>query len=99
MALTQVAPGPAVDTSGPRATTKDRSGPRPKRVLGMASLAMIDVAAVISLRNLPTVAEYGWGSLFIFGLALLGFMIPISFAAAELASGWAETGGVYVWVR
>jgi len=74
-------------------------GVRPKRVLGMASLAMIDVAAVISLRNLPTVAEYGWGSLFIFGLALLGFMIPISFAAAELASGWAETGGIYVWVR
>jgi amino acid transporter len=72
---------------------------RPKRVLGMASLAMIDVAAVISLRNLPTVAEYGWGAIFIFGLALLGFMIPISFAAAELASGWAETGGVYVWVR
>lgn len=72
---------------------------RPKRVLGMFSLAMIDVAAVISLRNLPTVAEYGWGSLFIFGLALVGFMIPISFAAAELASGWAETGGVYVWVR
>jgi amino acid transporter len=70
-----------------------------KRVLGMTSLAMIDVAAVISLRNLPTVAEYGWGSLFIFGLALLGFMIPVSFAAAELASGWAETGGVYVWVR
>jgi glutamate:GABA antiporter len=74
-------------------------GVRPKRVLGMTSLAMIDVAAVISLRNLPTVAEYGWGSIFIFGLALLGFMIPISFAAAELASGWAETGGVYVWVR
>lgn len=75
------------------------NGVRPKRVLGMTSLAMIDIAAVISLRNLPTIAEYGWGSIFIFGLALVGFMIPISFAAAELASGWAETGGVYVWVR
>jgi glutamate:GABA antiporter len=63
----------------------------------MTSLAMIDIAAVISLRNLPTIAEHGWGSTFIFGLALVGFMIPISFAAAELASGWAETGGVYVW--
>ncbi|HTW20485.1 MAG TPA: amino acid permease [Mycobacteriales bacterium] len=65
----------------------------------MSSLAMIDIAAVISLRNLPTIAEYGWGSLFIFGLALLGFMIPISFAAAELASAIPKTGGVYVWVR
>lgn len=72
---------------------------RPVRVLSMTSLAMIDIAAVISLRNLPTIAEYGWGSLFIFGLALLGFMIPISFAAAELASAVPKTGGVYIWVR
>src|ERR1700757_3923767 len=63
-----------------------------KRVLGMFSLAMIDVAAGISLRNLPTIAEYGWGSIFIFALALLGFMIPISFAAAELGSGWPKAG-------
>ena len=70
-----------------------------KRVLGMFSLAMIDVAAVISLRNLPTIAEYGWGSIFIFALALLGFMIPISFAAAELGSGWPKAGGVYTWVK
>jgi glutamate:GABA antiporter len=88
-------PGLSLLRGHPEAT----KGVRPKRVLGLTSLAMIDVAAVISLRNLPTVAEYGWGSIFIFGLALLGFMIPISFAAAELASGWAETGGVYVWVR
>ena len=70
-----------------------------KRVLGMFSLAMIDVAAVISLRNLPTIAEYGWGSIYIFALALLGFMLPISFAAAELGSGWPKAGGVYTWVR
>jgi glutamate:GABA antiporter len=88
-------PGRSLLHGGPEAA----KGARPKRVLGMTSLAMIDIAAVISLRNLPTVAEYGWGSIFIYGLALLGFMIPISFAAAELASGWAETGGVYVWVR
>ena len=72
---------------------------RPKRVLGMFTLAMIDFAAVMSLRNLPTVAEYGWGSLFIWGLGVIGFMIPISFAAAELASAYRETGGLFVWVR
>src|ERR1700761_7500511 len=70
-----------------------------KSVLGMFSLAMIDVAAVISLRNLPTIAEYGWGSIFVFALALLGFMIPVSFAAAELGSGWPRAGGVYMWVK
>src|SRR5579871_1486336 len=95
---------PAAGSSGHHLSVLDKTttttkAVRPKRVLGMASLAMIDIAAVISLRNLPTIAEYGWGSIFIFGLALLGFMIPISFAAAELASGWAETGGLYVWVK
>ncbi len=94
----EVAPGKAVMPL-PGGRPEAAKGMRPKRVLGMTSLAMIDIAAVISLRNLPTIAEYGWGSIFIFGLALVGFMIPISFAAAELASGWAETGGVYVWVR
>jgi glutamate:GABA antiporter len=94
----EAAPGKRT-TSLLRGHPEAAKGMRPKRVLGMTSLAMIDIAAVISLRNLPTVAEYGWGSIFIFGLALVGFMIPISFAAAELASGWAETGGVYVWVR
>jgi len=70
-----------------------------QRMLGMFSLAMINVAAVISLRNLPTIAEYGWGSIFIFALALLGFMIPVSLAAAELGSAWPRAGGVYVWVK
>jgi amino acid transporter len=65
----------------------------------MWSLAMIDVAAVISLRNLPTIAEYGWGSVFIFALACVGFMTPISFAAAELGSGWPKAGGIYEWVK
>lgn len=92
--------GRAVGTLRAVATPKEPGHPvRPKRVLGMGTLAMIDVAAVISLRNLPTVAEYGWGSLFLWGLGVVGFMIPISFAAAELASGWAETGGVFVWIR
>lgn len=76
-----------------------KARPSHKKVLGMGSLAMIDFAAVMSLRNLPTVAEYGWGSFFIFAMAIVGFMIPISFAAAELASSYAETGGVFVWVR
>lgn len=86
---------------GERAPTGGGTGTpaRPKRVLGMFTLAMIDFAAVMSLRNLPTVADYGWSSIFIWGLGIVGFMIPISFAAAELASAYRETGGVYVWVR
>jgi amino acid transporter len=63
------------------------------------SLALINVAAVISLRNLPAIADYGWTSIFVYGVSIVLFMIPISYAAAELASGWARNGGVWLWVR
>jgi putative glutamate/gamma-aminobutyrate antiporter len=60
---------------------------------------MINVAAVSSVRNWPTIAEYGFASLFFFALAALLFFIPVSMVAAELATGWPKTGGVFAWVK
>ena len=34
------------------------------KTIGVFVLAMINVAAVLSLRNLPAMAEYGWSSIF-----------------------------------
>lgn len=67
--------------------------------LTVFSLAMINMAAVISVRNWPTIAEYGFSSLFFLGVAALLFFIPVSMVAAELATGWPKTGGVFVWVK
>lgn len=67
--------------------------------LSVLTLAMINVAAVSSVRNWPTIAEYGFASLFFFGLAAILFFIPVSMVAAELATGWPKTGGVFVWVK
>lgn len=71
----------------------------PGRTLSVFMLAMINVAAVSSVRNWPTIAEYGVASLFFFGLAALLFFIPVSLVAAELATGWPKTGGVFEWVK
>src|SRR5579863_2909236 len=68
------------------------------RVLGPFMLAMITVAAIISLRNLPLSAEYGLSSVFYFVLAGIVFFIPIALVTAELATGWPFPGGSYVWV-
>lgn len=70
-----------------------------KRVLSVFSLAMINVIAVDSLRTLPIAAEYGFSLVFYYLLAAFAFFIPIALIAAELATGWPETGGLYVWVR
>lgn len=69
------------------------------RVLGVFTLAMINVAAVTSLRNLPLMADSGWAAVFYYLLAGLTFFIPCSLVAAELATGWPSTGGVYTWVK
>lgn len=69
------------------------------RTLNIFLLAMINVAAICSIKNWPLTAEYGFSSLFYFIISTLLFFIPVSLVSAELATGWPERGGIYVWVR
>ncbi|USE35680.1 APC family permease [Endozoicomonas sp. SCSIO W0465] len=59
---------------------------------------MINVAAILALHALPSLAEYGYSLVFYLGLAALCFFIPSALVSAELASGWQGEGGVYLWV-
>lgn len=67
--------------------------------LGVFSLAMISVAAVLSVRNFPSMAIYGWSSVGWYILGTILFLLPITLASAELATGWTKGGGVYLWVK
>jgi len=67
--------------------------------IGVYTLAMINVAAIASLKNLPMMAEYGFSLIFFYVLAAVVFFIPSALVSAELATGWPKTGGVYIWVR
>ena len=69
------------------------------KTLGVFTLAMINVAAIVSLRNLPLMADYGFASVFFYLLAGLIFFIPISLVAAELATTFPGEGGIYLWVK
>ena len=75
------------------------SGLPSKKVLGLFALAMINVAAVLSIRNFPSMAIYGWSCIGWYIIGAILFLIPISLAGAELATGWPEGGGVYAWVK
>ena len=66
--------------------------------LGIFSLAMINVAAIVSLRGLPAESVYGLSSAFYYLFAALFFLIPVSLVAAELTTGWPQKGGVFRWV-
>lgn len=67
--------------------------------LGVMTLAIMNVAAVVSLRGLPAEAEYGLSSAFYYLFAAIVFLIPTSMVAAELASMFSnKEGGVFRWV-
>jgi putative glutamate/gamma-aminobutyrate antiporter len=69
------------------------------RALSVFALAMINIAAIGSVKNWPVMAEFGFASIFFFLLAALVFFIPASLVSAELATGWPKLGGVFVWVK
>ncbi|MCF8041603.1 MAG: amino acid permease [Desulfarculaceae bacterium] len=77
----------------------DNPGGGPKRTLGIFTLAMINMAAILTLRNLPLMAFYGLASVFFYGVAALAFFLPVALVAAELATTYPEAGGVYAWVK
>jgi len=70
-----------------------------KKVLNVFSLVMINVIAVDSLRTLPISAKLGLSLISYYVLAALAFFIPVALVAAELATAYPNTGGIYVWVR
>jgi amino acid transporter len=74
---------------------------RPARTarLGVLALAMVNVASIVSARNLPVMAEYGWSMLLLFALSIAVFLVPVSMAAAELGTAFPRDGGVYAWVK
>ena len=71
----------------------------PRKFLGVFLLAMLNLSVMASLRNLPVVSEYGFGSSFFYLVVALVFLFPAALISAELATGWSQTGGVYIWVK
>lgn len=70
-----------------------------KKVLSVFSLVMINVIAVDSLRTLPMSAKLGLPLVSYYLVAAFAFFIPVALVAAELATAYPNTGGLYVWVR
>jgi putative glutamate/gamma-aminobutyrate antiporter len=66
--------------------------------MGVFTLAMINISAIVSLRGMPAESTYGLGSIFYYIFAAIFFLIPVSLVAAELTTGWPQKGGVFRWV-
>lgn len=75
------------------------AAPVKKTYLGVFALAMMNVAAVLSLRGLPMMADEGLTMFFYILFSSILFLVPISLVCAELATGWPKAGGLYAWVK
>jgi putative glutamate/gamma-aminobutyrate antiporter len=62
------------------------------------AFTIMNFTTLVSLRGLPTMAEYGLTSIFYFVFAAVVFLIPTALVAAELTSTFPKQGGVFRWV-
>lgn len=69
-----------------------------RAAIGMWTFAIMNVTTIVSLRGMPSQAEYGLASIFYFVFAAIVFLIPMSLVAAELASTFPKQGGIFRWV-
>ena len=95
------------DTSSAASDGTKATSDRPKGMsnaptgakLGVFTLAIMNVVAVVSLRALPAEVAYGMSSAFYYLLAAIIFLIPVSLVAAELAALFPDKqGGIFRWV-
>ncbi len=67
--------------------------------LTVMTLAIMNVAAVVSLRGLSAESVYGLSSAFYYLFAAVVFLVPTALVAAELAAMFSKKqGGVFRWV-
>ncbi len=68
-----------------------------EKKMGVVTLTMLNIAAVLSIVNYPTFAAYGYQSLFFTTASALCFFIPCALVSAEMASALPHNGGLYLW--
>src|ERR1700733_2944637 len=66
--------------------------------IALFPLVLLIVAAIDSIRTLPTTAYFGSTLIFFYLGAALLFLIPVAFVSAEFSSRFSEEGGVLHWV-
>ncbi|WP_217939002.1 putative glutamine/gamma-aminobutyrate antiporter GadC [Duncaniella muris] len=79
---------------GPQA----KGGKAPQALISTGAMTVMIITTVVSLRGLPSQAEFGIQSIFYYLFAAIVFLIPFSLVCAELASTYTHSGGLYRWV-
>jgi len=79
--------------------TPTTTEPALRKELGLRDLVLFNIAAVISTRWIGVAAHVGPGTIVLWLLAAILFLIPCAFVVASLSRKFPEHGGLYVWTR
>jgi amino acid transporter len=82
-------------------TEPQTAGRRPElhRALGLRDLVLLNISCIVGLSSLSQVAQFGFGSIALYLLAAVTFLVPSALVVAELNSRMPEEGGFYLWTR
>jgi amino acid transporter len=70
-----------------------------KRELGLRDVTFFALACIVGTRWIPAAAHAGPGSVTLWILAAVFFMVPLAIAVAALVVKYPGTGGLYLWTR
>jgi len=70
-----------------------------RRELGLRDLTLFAIACTVGTRWIASAAHAGSGSILLWVLAAVFFLIPLSVATAALTERHPDAGGLYVWTR
>ena len=69
------------------------------RTMGIFSMTLFAVSAIITLDTVAVACALGVECITLYVIFAFLFFVPYGLVTAELGSGWPQEGGIYVWVR
>ena len=73
--------------------------PHLRRELGLRDITLFAISCIVGTRWIPAAAHAGPGSLTLWVLGALLFVIPLAIAVGTLIVKYPGAGGLYVWIR
>lgn len=70
-----------------------------RRELGLRDLVLFNIAALISTRWVAVAAHTGPGSLYLWAVAAVFFLVPCALVVGHLSRQFPEQGGLCIWTR
>jgi amino acid transporter len=73
--------------------------PRLRRELGLRDMTLFAISCIVGTRWIALAAHAGPGSVTLFALGAVFFVVPLAVATGTLSVRYPGTGGFYVWAR